>query len=253
MSPGMERDITNLNSTGEKIALTLDSAAVSTIDDVIAVMRELDALLPDGDGLKWFNLLYLKVTEAVRDHSSAGNWADPQWLGRLDVVFAGLYFNAVLDWQRNKGESARAWRPLLDCRHRSDVARIQFALAGMNAHINHDLAIAVVQTGEEQGITPRRGSPQHRDFERVNALLEAVEDEAKRFLATGIIGEIDHKLGRVDDLVAIWKIGKARDTAWTNAEILWHLQPLPLLKDKFLLNLGRLVGLSSKGLLVPTR
>lgn len=249
----MGEDATHLNSIGERIALILGSRAVNTIDDVIAVMRELDSLLPDGDGLKWFNLLYLKVTEAVRDNPTAGGWEDPQWLERLDVVFAGLYFNAVAAWQRNPEESARAWRPLLDCRDRNDVARIQFALAGMNAHINHDLAIAVVQTGEEQGITPRRGTPQHRDFERVNTLLEIVEGEAKQFLVTGIIGELDQNLGRVDDLIAIWKIEKARDTAWTNAEILWQLQPLPSLKDKFLLNLGRLVGLSSKGLLVPTK
>ena len=249
----MTMDTTHLNSTGEKIALILDSASVSTIDDVIAVMRELDGVLTGDDGLKWFNLLYLKVTEAVGDNSAAGNWEDPEWLERLDVVFAALYFNAIADWQRNARESARAWRPLLDCRRRDDVARIQFALAGMNAHINYDLAIAVVRTGEERGTAPRRGSPQHRDFERVNELLEVVEAEAKQFLVTGIIGEIDHNLGRVDDLIAMWKIGKARDTAWTNAEVLWQLQPLPLLKDKFLLNLGRLVGLSSKGLLVRTR
>ncbi|HEX5732961.1 MAG TPA: DUF5995 family protein [Blastocatellia bacterium] len=249
----MGDNFTNPTATDERVALVLGSASVSTIDDVIAVMRELDGLLPDDDGLKWFNLLYLKVTEAVRDNSSAGNWEDPRWLDRLDVVFAGLYFNAVADWQRNAEESARAWRPLLDCRRRNDVARIQFALAGMNAHINHDLAIAVVQTGEEQGITPRRGSPQHIDFERVNTLLEVVEGEAKQFLVTGIIGELDNNLGRVDDIIAMWKVGKARDTAWTNAEILWQLQPLPLLKDKFLQNLGRLVGLSSKGLLIRTR
>jgi hypothetical protein len=249
----MGGSITNPTTTDERLALVLGSASINTIDDVIGVMRELDGLLPDDDGLKWFNLLYLKVTEAVRDHSSAGNWEDPQWLGRLDVVFAGLYFNAVADWQRNAKESARAWRPLLDCRRRNDVARIQFALAGMNAHINHDLAIAVVQTGEEKGIIPRRGSPQHKDFERVNTLLEVVEEEARQFLVTGIIGELDNNLGRVDDIIAIWKIGKARDTAWTNAEILWQLQSLPLLKDKFLQNLGRLVGLSSKGLLIRTR
>ncbi|HJQ71216.1 MAG TPA: DUF5995 family protein [Blastocatellia bacterium] len=236
----------------ERLAILLGSASVDTVDDVIALMREIDALLPDDDGLKWFNLLYLKVTEAVKDNPTAGGWEDPRWLERLDVLFARLYFDAVAGWQRDREESARAWRPLLDCRRRGGVARIQFALAGMNAHINHDLAIAVVQTGEEQTITPRRGSPQHRDFERVNALLEIVEEEAKQFLVTGIIGEIDHNLGRLDDLVALWKIGKARDTAWTNAEILWQLHPSPTLKKKFLLNLGRLVGLSSKGLLVPT-
>lgn len=237
----------------ESLARLIESFAVSDIDGVIAVMRDIDLLLPNEDGLKWFNLLYLKVTEAVRDTPPAGGWEAPQWLERLDVIFANLYFSAIASWHRTPRESARAWRPLLDSRQRANIAKIQFALAGMNAHINHDLAIAVVETGKEQRVRPRRGSPQHRDFERVNTLLEIVEGEVKQFLLTGVIGEIDHNLGRIDDVIALWKVSKARDTAWTNAEILWQLRPVPLLSDKFLLNLDRLVGLSSKGLLIPTR
>jgi hypothetical protein len=92
----------------------------------------------------------------------------------------------------------------------------------MNAHINHDLPIALVQTSEEQDIVPRRGSPEHRDFERVNAILEIVAEQVKQFLATGIVGEIDQDLGRLDDVVALWSVRKARETAYTNGEILWQ-------------------------------
>jgi Family of unknown function (DUF5995) len=35
--------------------------------------------------------------------------------------------------------------PLFDARHDRRTAPLQFALAGMNAHISHDLAIGVVQ------------------------------------------------------------------------------------------------------------
>jgi hypothetical protein len=45
-------------------------------------------------------------------------------------------------------------------------------------------------------------------------------------------------------------VRKARETAWQNAEILWELRELPPLSRKFATNLDRLVGLSSKGLLV---
>ena len=128
---------------------------------------------------------------------------------------------------------------------------MQFALAGMNAHINHDLPIALVQTSEEQGVVPRRGSPEHRDFERVNSILEVVAEQVKEFLATGIVGEVDQDLGRLDDVVALWSVRKARETAYTNGEILWQLRGAPVLSDAFLRNLDRLVGLSSRGLLVP--
>jgi Family of unknown function (DUF5995) len=224
------------------------TSVVRTIDDVIRVMRAIDAMLPDDDGLKWFNLLYLRVTESVKNAPPAGGWHDPQWLERLDVVFAQLYFDAAREPER-----AKAWRPLFRARRRADVARIQFAFAGMNAHINHDLALAVVRTGEERNIVPRRGMPQHRDFERVNALLEAVEAEVKAFLLTGVLRHVDGTLGRLDDVLAIWKVSKARDTAWSNAEVLWQLRQLPFAAENFMRSVAGLVSLSSGGLLVPTR
>jgi uncharacterized protein DUF5995 len=72
-------------------------------------------------------------------------------------------------------------------------------------------------------------------------------------LATGIIGEADEALGKVDDTIAMWSLRKARDTAWTNAEILWHLRslPIPSVGDDFLLTLDRLVSLGTQGLLLP--
>ena len=38
-----------------------------------------------------------------------------------------------------------------------ETMRIQFALVEMNAHINHDLPIALVQVDREQGVQPSRG------------------------------------------------------------------------------------------------
>ena len=232
----------------DRLTDLVTNANVRSIDDVIATMRAIDALLPDADGLKWFNLLYLRVTEGVKNHPPDGGWQDPAWLERLDVVFAGLYFDAIRDPRRS-----RAWRPLFQARTRRDIARIQFAFAGMNAHINHDLAVAVVRTGEERGVVPRRGTPQHRDFERVNTLLEAVEEDVKEFLLQGVLRELDGSLGRLDDVLAMWKVRKARETAWANAEVLWQLRSVPFAAANFLESIERLVGLSGKGLLVPTR
>jgi hypothetical protein len=223
----------------------ITAAPITTIADVLRVMREMDAALPNNDGLKWFNLLYLKVTESVLNVPP--NWEDAAWLEHLDVVFAQLYFDAL----RNPDNPSRAWRPLLQARLRLGIAPIQFALAGMNAHINHDLPLAVVQTCAERGLAPAENTPQHRDFERVNPLLEKVEGEVKAFLATGLVGVIDQTLGRVDDVIAIWKIRKARATAWNNAEVLWHLRNTELPRELFERNLANLVELSSRGLLIP--
>lgn len=196
------------------------STPVSTIEDVIAVMQQIDAALADTDGVKWFNLLYLRVTEAVGAATAGHAWEDPAWLSRLDVVFAQKYFAAV----RDPVSAPRSWQVLFEARSDPRIMRVQFALCGMNAHINHDLQFAVVQTCSEMGIAPGSNSPQHDDYEFVNNILEAVEPGVKQFLATGIIGQIDEDLGRLDDILAIWGIRRARDTAWGYAQIFWHIR-----------------------------
>ena len=129
--------------------------------------------------------------------------------------------------------------------------RFQFALAGMNAHINHDLSIALVQTGQELRVAPRRRSPEYRDFQRVNDILDSVQDRVKPHLLTGLVGSLDRDFGRVDDMIANWNIRKARETAWSNADILWRFNRAPALRKEFLTSLDRLVSLASRGLLVP--
>lgn len=247
----MTQNNLDLPEIDERLVQIISASALNTIEDVIEVMRRLDATFPHHDGLKWFNFLYLKVTEAVGENPPAEGWENPSFLERLAILFASLYFGAVASWQRRHASVARSWAPLFQSRDRQSIARVQFALAGMNAHINYDLPSAVVQTCEELNLIPRRGSPEHRDYEKVNSILEVVAEQVKQTLATGIVGEVDQDLGRIDDVIALWSVRKARETAWTNAEILWRLRVSPALNDAFLMNLDRLVSLSSRGLLIP--
>ena len=230
----------------------LDGARVDTIADVIERMRALDGILPDEDGLKWFNLLYLMVTEEIGRDLAAQRWADAPWLERLDVVFARLYFEAIVLWLRNPERCPRAWVPLFERRFRPGIARVQFGMAGMNAHINRDLPLAVGRACEALGIELAMGSPQHQDYDRVNRMLEAVEIRAMQEMATGIIGEVATGMGRLDDVIAMWKVRKARDAAWVNGLLLWYLRPLPELARRHLDVLDRMTGFAGRGLLIRT-
>jgi hypothetical protein len=232
--------------------LEIVSTPVSTIEEVIVAMRRIDAELADTDGLKWFNLLYLKVTEAVLTETAGHEWEDPEWLMRLDVVFAGLYFNAVRNWIAAPATAPKSWRVLLDARQKPRVMRVQFALCGMNAHINHDLQFGLVQTCVERDVTPHFDSPQHRDFEFVNDILAAVEPGVKEFLATGIIGQIDQDLGRIDDIVGLWGIKKARETSWINAQVAaWPVRNISFLRNKQRESVDNFASVIGKGLIVP--
>ncbi|MFZ0962422.1 MAG: DUF5995 family protein [Terriglobia bacterium] len=195
----------------------------STIADVLTVMQRIDNLLPDGDGLKWFNLLYMTVTQRVASSPPPGGWEDSAWLTRLDVVFAQFYLTAIRNWLSNPTIVPSSWKALFEARFRPGIERIQFALAGMNAHINHDLALALLQTDTELNLLPGKTSPEHDDYEHVNGILEAVLPQALQFLATGILGDVAQDTGKIGRLLAMWNVRAARDWAWDFAD---HLRTL---------------------------
>src|SRR4051812_1009560 len=110
----------------------------TTVAEVIARMEAISAALPQRDGVACFNRMYLDVTEAVNARIRQGFFADAAFVTRLDVVFANLYFAAINAMAGPRSTWPVAWRPLIDARADADIEPIQFALAGMNAHINHD-------------------------------------------------------------------------------------------------------------------
>lgn len=212
-------------------------------------MEEIDRSLPAADGVRGFNELYLAVTRAVATEVPVGRFEDPEFLAALAGNFANRYF-AALDAAAMDGTS-KAWEPVFEARTDRRVAPLQFALAGMNAHINYDLCLALVETCRERRISPRRDSAQFRDHTRVNQTLERVEEVVKDRFLIGLADLADDALGRLDDVIAMWKVARAREAAWTNAEALWALAELNDLRAAYLLTLSRFVGFAGRGLLVP--
>ena len=229
----------------------LEAAPVRSVEEAIALMTRIDGFLPDSDGVKWFNRLYLRVTENVAAALTDTQFQDPAFLTTLDVVFANLYFSALAAGLTSVDDAPAAWRPLLRARNTLGIARIQFALAGMNAHINRDLPDGVVRSFVALGGDPITDNLREQDFDSVNAILERVEGEVKTEFTVGVLGVIDRLGGPVDDAIAMWKVKAARSAAWTNAQVLWGLRPLPPLRDRFFSKLDGLVGLTGQGLLQP--
>ena len=214
----MESSVTN-----QRLIQIVSGPPPVSISEVLTVMQRIDDVLPNSDGLKWFNLLYWKVTLEVDSNPPAGGWENSAWLTRLDVVFAQFYFNAILNCLTSSAGVPSSWEALFEARLQPCIERIQFALAGMNAHINHDLSLALLQTNAELDLTPGKTSPEHDDYELVNGLLEAVLPQALQFLAAGILGELAQDSGKVGRLLAIWNVRAARDMAWDFA---CHLRSL---------------------------
>jgi Family of unknown function (DUF5995) len=225
-----------------------------SVPAVIARLREIEASAPRSDGVVCFARLYREVTEQVAAELAQKSFEDGRFLERLDVGFAGLFFAALTAYEQGAADVPSAWVPLFSQRSRRGVAPLQFALAGMNAHINRDLPVALVATCRELGLDLLAASPEHADFERIDVLLSHVEQRVKDLYLTGWLRALDrvvHRIHRLDDVVAMWDVSRARDAAWTNGQALWGLRALPDLGAEFLEALDRMVGLASRGLLLP--
>src|SRR5919199_361827 len=158
------------------------------VRDVVARLEALDAQLSSDDGVKWFNRLYLETTRHVAAFDESGEQAAPGFLADLDVAFAEAYFTALatagVGPQPPAGYPFHAWKPLFEARRNPEIAPIQFALAGMNAHFNHDLAAGICAVCVERGVEPALEGPEHTDYEAVNGLIAEAEAETKQWLLT---------------------------------------------------------------------
>jgi hypothetical protein len=230
--------------------LTAVQAAPQSISDVIQTLQTIGTICVDADGLNWFNWLYLQVTQAVEARVAAGEFTDSAWLVQLDVQFARLYFSALKS--SLSGEApATCWQVLFDSRNHDVIARIQFALAGINAHINHDLAAAIAATCQVTGTTPDSDGAHYRDYTALNSTLDGLIESAKLTLSVRLPGGALPPISHLEDTVAAWNVSAARESAWQNAEQLWQLRTTPLLTSSFMDMLDGLTTVISKALLVP--
>ncbi|WP_037570730.1 DUF5995 family protein [Phaeacidiphilus oryzae] len=210
----------------------------------IGALRTLAATPPPGDGVAVFARMYLVVTQAVDRHLRLTRYfQDPEATGVLAVLFADRFLDAL-----DARPAPACWRPLLALRRHPGIRPIQFALAGMNAHIEHDLPLALLDTCARTG---RALHDMSADFHRVNDVLAEVEEKAREELAPA--GHGDDPDEPLLHLLGCWSIDRARDAAWASAHALWELRSRPEAYAATADALSDSVGLISRCLLTPLR
>ncbi|WP_405568404.1 DUF5995 family protein [Streptomyces sp. NBC_01167] len=215
------------------------------VDSVVERMVSFRSIWPATDGVAVFNRVYLAVTEEIDRRIAAGDFPDRRAAATLDVLFARRYLTAV-DAAAAGERPPACWRPLFQYRRHPGIHPVQFALAGINAHIGHDLALAVVDTCRVLDCKP---ADLEGEFDRVGDILTLLEERIREDLMPGpdlleIADPLTHLLGA-------WSLDRARDGAWSAARLLWGVRTLPELADEFTERLDTGVGLVGRCLLTP--
>ena len=228
---------------------------VTTVSEAVARLAEIQAWTEQNssrrqhDGIACFSYLYHVVTARVLDSLEKGRFDDCDYLAHLDVVFANRYFDALRAYSTDPTSTPSSWDPLFECREHAGIAPMQFAVAGVNAHVNFDLPMALVAVCEQMGRELGEGS-QRNDYDRVNLVFADEMQTLRRHFESHFERWIDEQvLSHLENVLGNFSVEAARDTAWDNAQVLWSLRGQDCPEHAFIDSLDRLVGLAGRGVL----
>lgn len=183
---------------------------INSIDEVI---DQLDIIIQDciknESPLGYFPALYKRVTIAVRDGVTNGDFEDNERMEKLDIQFASRYLDAYQAF--SEGSSlTRSWETAFSAQSPKLIA-LQHLLLGMNAHISLDLGIAAAETADQNPLSLKT------DFHSINKVLESLINDTQQRLTRIFrpLGIVDRLLGPIDEQLSIYSIAYARDKAWT--------------------------------------
>jgi hypothetical protein len=194
-----------------------------SIPALIAGMQADLAVLRAGDDRRrYFHATYLRSTQAFDREIRRGGFADGAWLERWDLVFAGLYLNALAADLRGD-PVPQPWRVAFDAaRERGDLPPVRHVLLGMNAHINFDLPqalIAVITPAEFDD--PRVAASRAADHRHVDdVLLARVGAEDDELSAQTRRSLLDRLLAPANRAATRRILTEARAKVWRNVLVL---------------------------------
>lgn len=185
-----------------------------SIDDVL---KELNSIIADSEKNNsregYFASLYYKVTSKVKQGIQNGWFDDGERMEKFDVLFASRYLDALGAWRNNRPLSA-SWRVAFEACDRGSTLILQHLLLGMNAHINLDLGIAVVEAsaGNLDGI--------RNDFDAINTIISSLTYEVLNDIdrMSPLLSLLGLHAGNRLSILIQFSIDNARDGAWCFAE-----------------------------------
>jgi hypothetical protein len=194
---------------------------------LVAVQEILDGLPPSpvAHRLASFNSLYHTITDRVATELRGPEVTDPAFLEMLDVEFAKRYFDALRRWGLDDDTTPDVWEVLFRRAWDKRVSSLAAAMLGVNAHINHDLAIALIATWVELG--PPRNGVIHPDYLLINQIFAEEIPPLRRRYANRLQMRLDALVGDLDDWSQEVLVTVTRARAWTQAERMWLLRHDP--------------------------
>lgn len=195
----------------------------SSDDLIVARMQSLIQQWEErSDHRAEFLRCYLMMTHNVLTAIQHEEFSDSAWVNRLLERFANYYFVALEDYEQSPASAPAVWQLAHGAAHDPDCSVFQILLLGINAHINYDLVLALVDLlrPEWANLTEEQRATRYADHCHVNNVIGRTVDAVQNQLidpVMPILNLFDHLLGPIDEIMVSHLIAHWRETVWHNA------------------------------------
>lgn len=176
-----------------------------------------------GDARAIFLSCYNLMTQNVMATVDTAEFHDPVWVAELLQHFATYYFAALDAYERHDAGTPTVWQFAFDSAGSAESQAVQILLLGVNAHINFDLVLTLVDIlqPEWETLSAAQRKQRYEDHCQVNAVIgrtiDAVQDQIIERAAPDM-GMVDTMLGPLDEWATSHLLSHWREEVWQNAQ-----------------------------------
>jgi hypothetical protein len=165
---------------------------------------------------------YSVMTRNMIHSLKSGVFHDEKWVDELLNHFADYYFRAHEVYESGSETAPPIWRLTFEAAQNPKVLAVQHLILGVNAHINFDLVLALVDMLEPEwmslaDIGRRRRFQDHCTINTIIASsIDEVQDSILERYSPGM-SLIDRAFGHLDEMLISKLITHWRERVWQNA------------------------------------
>lgn len=165
---------------------------------------------------------YALMTGNMLNAIAAGEFNDSMWVDALLHRFANYYFMALHACEQHSPVAPAVWQITFAAARQPETIALQNLLLGVNAHINYDLVLTLVDLLEPEWaqLSPAQRQQRYADHCHVNHVIsrtiDAVQDDILEPLAPAL-DIVDSLMGRLDEWLISRLITHWRDEVWAHA------------------------------------
>lgn len=176
-----------------------------------------------SDRRAFFLRCYALMTGNTLAAIEEGQFHDPRWVGQLLHLFADYYFLALDAYECRDPRTPLVWRMAHDAASTQSTQVVQDLLLGINAHINYDLVLTLVDMLEPEwgGLSLDQRRQRYEDHCHVNTIIAATVDSVQDQVITPDspwLRAMDWALGPLDEHLAARLIRGWREEVWQQAQ-----------------------------------